>query len=128
MLGVLLQRTIQEAITLCSCRAQSCLIVIRSATCFQPNTMDVPSSHRIWKLLNEALSKCLLPQRTIQEAITLCSCKAMHDPYGVQHFYLARMEEGRRLSKQQAPQPQAMEDMMTTVLVSESFYGVFTVF
>ncbi|KAL3136137.1 hypothetical protein ABBQ32_007156 [Trebouxia sp. C0010 RCD-2024] len=59
-------------------------------------------------------------QRTLQEAIALCSCKAMHDPYGVQHFYLARMEEGRRLSKQGVPHPQAMEDMMTTVLESLS--------
>ena len=57
-------------------------------------------------------------QATLQEAITLCSCKAMHDPYGVQHFYLARMEEGRRLSKQKIPQPEAMADMMANVLVS----------
>ena len=42
----------------------------------------------------------------------------MHDPYGVQHFYLARMEEGRRLSKQKTPQPEAMADMMANVLVS----------
>lgn len=56
-------------------------------------------------------------QRTIQEAIALCSCKAMHDPYGVQHFYLARMEEGRRLSKQKTLHPKAVENMMTTVLV-----------
>ena len=60
----------------------------------------------------------LLLQRTLQEAIALCSCKAMHDPYGVQHFYLARMEEGRRLSKQKIPQPEAMADMMANVLVS----------
>ena len=60
----------------------------------------------------------LLLQRTLQEAIALCSCKAMHDPYGVQHFYLARMEEGRRLSRQKTPQPEAMADMMANVLVS----------
>ena len=60
----------------------------------------------------------VLLQKTLQEAIALCSCKAMHDPYGLQHFYLARMEEGRRLSKQKIPQPEAMADMMADVLVS----------
>lgn len=61
----------------------------------------------------------LLPlQSTLLEAIALCSCKALHDPYGVQHFYLARMEEGRRLSKQKIPQPEVMADMMANVLVS----------
>lgn len=57
-------------------------------------------------------------QSTIQEAITMCSCKAMHDPYGLQHFYLARMEEGRRISKQKNPLPEAMAQMMANVLKS----------
>ena len=47
----------------------------------------------------------------------MCSCKAMHDPYGLQHFYLARMEEGRRISKQKNPLPEAMAQMMANVLV-----------
>ncbi|KAL0032676.1 hypothetical protein WJX79_002317 [Trebouxia sp. C0005] len=57
-------------------------------------------------------------QSTLQEAITMCSCKAMHDPYGLQHFFMARMEEGRRISKQKKPQPEAMAEMMANVLTS----------
>ena len=41
----------------------------------------------------------------------------MHDPYGLQHFFMARMEEGRRISKQKKPQPEAMAEMMANVLV-----------
>ena len=47
----------------------------------------------------------------------MCSCKAMHDPYELQHFFTARMEEGRRISKQKKPQPEAMAEMMANVLV-----------
>ncbi len=47
----------------------------------------------------------------------------MHDPYGLQHFYLARMEEGRRISKQKNPQPEAMVDMMANVLVRPAHHG-----
>ncbi len=47
----------------------------------------------------------------------MCSCKAMHDPYELQHFFMARMEEGRRISKQKKPQPEAMAEMMANVLV-----------
>lgn len=57
-------------------------------------------------------------QSTLQEAITMCSCKAMHDPYELQHFFMARMEEGRRISKQKKPQPGAMAEMMANVLTS----------
>ena len=56
-------------------------------------------------------------QSTLQEAIAMCSCKAMHDPYELQHFFMARMEEGRRISKQTKPQPEAMAEMMANVLV-----------
>lgn len=80
-------------------------------------TVSAPTAHACSRCVTVHCCLVLL-QRTLQEAIALCSCKAMHDPYGVQHFYLARMEEGRRLSKQGVPHPQAMEDMMTTVLVS----------
>ena len=54
-------------------------------------------------------------QSILQEAITLCSCKEAQDPYGLQHFYLARMKEGRRISKQN-PQT-AVAEVMANVLV-----------
>ena len=56
-------------------------------------------------------------QSTLQEAIKMCSCKAMHDPYELQHFFMARVEEGRRISKQKKPLPEAMAEMMANVLV-----------
>lgn len=64
-----------------------------------------------------AQKKAPCMQSTLQEAITMCSCKAMHDPYELQHFFMARMEEGRRISKQKKPQPEAMAEMMANVLV-----------
>ena len=56
-------------------------------------------------------------QRTVLEAITVCSCKAVHDQYGMEHFYNARLEESIRLSKLKDLQPQGMAEMTATVLV-----------
>lgn len=47
----------------------------------------------------------------------VCGCKAVHDPYGVQHFFTARLEESLRISKEKDLQPQARTDMMATVVV-----------
>lgn len=57
-------------------------------------------------------------QSTVQEAVAMCSVKAMYDPYGLQHFYIARMEEARRISKQKTPSSEAMAALMAKVLGS----------
>lgn len=48
----------------------------------------------------------------------------MHDPYGLQHFFMARMEEGKRINKQKDPQPAPpMAEMMANVLVTGHLYS-----